>query len=368
MKKLKQLKRWNIVTRKSKLLFLVTSLLLSACVKDKPNDSNQKLPESSGRKVWIANEGSLGNGNASLSIYNITEDSIFNKVFLGKNNQNLGDVFQSMTIVGDNVFLAINNSDKIQVVNKNTYQLVATIPITKPRQMLLVNENKMYVSSLFHPEINIVNPKTFQVIGKINTDFPNTEGMLLFNNKVYAANWDTACNYIYEINPNTDSIVHRITISGAAPTDILKDKNNLLWVLSGDIYKNKSSHFTQIDPTNRTILKSFSFPIAADIIKPIFNPTKDTLYFLGVNYDGSTAYNGLYRMDINATSIPNDLFIAAQPLQYFWGLGIDTVTTQIYISDPKGFIQNGGVQIFNPQGVLQKSFQTSLGPGSFLFE
>lgn len=356
------------IGRKGNFLFLLIFLLLFSCVKDKPDDGRQKLPEDKGRKVWIANEGSLGNGNASLSIFNITADSVFNKVFFTQNNQDLGDVFQSMKIVGEYVFLAINNSDKIQVIDKNTYQLIATIPVRKPRQMLLVNENKMYVSSLFYPEINIVNPKTFQVIGKINVDFPNTEGMILLNHKIYVANWDTACNYIYEINPNTDSILDRIAIAGSAPTDIISDKNNKLWVLSGNIYKGKASYFTQIDPENKSILKNFSFPFEADIIKPVFNRTKDTLYFLGVNYDGGTAYNGLYRMDINATSVPNNLLVSAKPLQYFWGLGIDTVTNLIYISDPKGFIQNGSVQVFNPQGDMQKSFKTGLGPGSFLFE
>jgi len=264
--------------------------------------------------------------------------------------------------------MALNNSDKIVVVNKNDYSFIGQIKVNKPRNMLLVNQDKMYVSSLFYPEINIVDPQTFQNLGKIKVDYPNTEGMGMWDSKVYVCNWDTACNYLYEINPQTDKITHRIPLAGFAPQDVLRDKNKNLWVLSGNIYKGKRSTLTQIDPVTRTILKSFTFPEKAEIIKPVFNPGKDTLYFLGVNYDGNTDYNGLYRMSIDATSLPVQLFIAARPLQYYWGLSIDSLTNQIYLGDPKGFIQKGQVRIYNTSGHLLKEFSTNIGPGHFYFE
>lgn len=351
-----------------KLFFFAGFLFLSSCVKDKPEDPKVNPPGKLERKVFIANEGSLGNGNASLSVYDLEKDSIYNKVYFQKNNEGVGDVLESLLSVDEHLFLAVNNSDKITVIDKNTFALVANIPVNKPRQMLLVEENKLYVSSLFYPEINIIDPKTFQKTGKISVDFPNTEGLLYHKGKVYAANWDTACNYIYEIDPVINKITHRIPIAGSAPLAILLDKNQKLWVLSGNAQKEKKAVLTQLDPESRSIIKSFSFPQNAEIIKPAWNPTKDTLYYLGVNYDGGTANNGVYRMSISAEQLPTQAFIAAQPLQYFWGLGIDSVKNQIYIGDPKGFIQNGEVRIYSTEGSLLKKFNTNLGPGYFLFD
>jgi DNA-binding beta-propeller fold protein YncE len=355
---------------KMKKLFLLFGFILSctACVKDKPDAVQKTAPSESGRKVLIANEGSLGSGNGSLSVYNIDEDKVYNDVFFQKNDQKLGDVFQSILITANRIYLALNNSDKIMVIDKKDYSLIGQINVRKPRYMLLVAEDKMYVSSLFYPEINIVNPKTFQNTGSISTDFPNTEGLGMWDGKVYACNWDTACNYLYEINPKTDSIKHRIPLAGFAPQEVLMDKNQKLWVLAGNIYKGKAATITQIDPDSRNILKSYSFPPGAEIIKPVFNPGKDTLYFLGVNYDGGTAYNGVYRMSIDASAQPVQPFIAAQPLQYFWGLGIDPLTGQIYVGDPKGFIQKGEVHIYNASGKVLKDFFTNIGPGYFYFE
>jgi DNA-binding beta-propeller fold protein YncE len=352
---------------KTRCALLLLCLTCFACVKDKPRVD--KLPPATADSsfIFIANEGSLGNGNASLSMYDPETGHVFNHIFSEANGQPLGDVFQSMLGIGDRLYLAINNSDKVAVIDKTSFKLSGTIHVNKPRYMLSLTTEKMYVSSLFYPEINIVDPLTFQNLGKITVDYPNTEGMTLLDGKVYACNWDTGCNYIYAINPATNQITERIPIAGYAPQSIVSDRNNKLWVLAGNVAKNTAASLTQIDPASQAILKSFVFPPGAEMIKPVFNPGKDTLYFLGVNYDGGTGYNGLYRMAITANALPATPFIAAQPLQYFWGLGIDPVKNQIYLGDPKGFIQQGTVSVYNAAGTLLKRFETGLGPGFFYF-
>src|SRR5690606_10354571 len=140
----------------------------------------------------------------------IDHNLIVNEVFSETNKQALGDVFQSITALGDRLFLAINNSDKIVVINKNDYRILADIQVRKPRFMLPVSTHKMYVSSIFYPEINIVDPVTYAQTGKITVDYPNTEGLTMLQGDVYACNWDTACNYIYKINPQNDQITERI--------------------------------------------------------------------------------------------------------------------------------------------------------------
>jgi hypothetical protein len=354
--------------RKNIAPFLLLCTLLQACVKDKPDGPSGNTPSGGGHRVYIACEGSLGNGNASLSLYKIDKDSVFNDVYFQKNNQQLGDVFQSMLIDGDDLYMAINNSDKITIVDKNDFSLKGTIIVDNPRYMLKVSEDKMYVSSLYLPKINIVNPKTKQVTGSIAIDYPNAEGMTLLNGKVYACNWDTACHHIYEIDAATDQVTDRIDIAGRAAQQVLVDKNKKLWVLAGNVYKQKTATLSCIDPVTKTTVKSYSFPAGADVMKPCWNPGRDTLYFLGVNYNGGTDYNGVYRMSINAATLPDALFISAQPLQYFWALGLDSATNQIYIGDPKGFIQKGNVSVYQTSGQKIRSFDVGLGPGYFLFD
>ena len=360
-----------VIRRRYRILlagFLLASLSFPACVKDKPDSPEQPPATTSGRKIWVANEGSLGNGNASLSVLLPERDSIYNHVFKTANHQDLGDVFQSMTPVGNRLFLAVNNSDVIKVINRENYELMATIDVRKPRYMLWVDSTKMYVSSLFYPEINVINPRTFQVTGQIAADYPNTEGLLAFQGKVYACNWDTACRYLYEIDPDDDQITHRIPIAGAAPQQVLADKEGQLWVLAGNAEQGKPATLTRINPVSRSITRSYHFPPKADVLKPAWNPGRDTLYFLGVDYNGRAAYNGVFRMSINQDTLPQTPFIPSQPLQYFWGLGIDPATGKIYVGDPKGFLQQGSILVYGADGVLQQSFSCGIGPGFFLFD
>lgn len=349
-------------------LLIIILILLSACVKDKPNTPDEELPSTVNRSMYISNEGSMGNGNASLAVYDLEKDSIYNNVFFQKNNQPVGDVLQSTIIVGDDLFLAVNNSDKVKVVDKNTFELKAEIPISKPRYFLKVNDEKVYVSSIYYPKVFIINPKTYQLIGSISLDYPNSEGMLLKDEKVYIANWDTACNYIYEIDANSDVLIQKINIGQKAPSQILMDKNHDLWVLTGNIYKNTLHHWVHLDGESKSILKTFSFSTHSDIVKPTWNATKDTLYFLAANYEGTTEFNGLYRMSIQATTIPTAAFIPAQAYQYFWALGIDSASNQIFLGNPKGFIQSSEVNIYSPQGQMLRSFNTGVGVGHFYFE
>ncbi len=352
-----------------KYLLLPGLLLLASCVKDKPADPAPPPVATGARRLLIANEGSLGNGNASLSFFEPDAGTVFNNVYSGANGgQALGDILQSMLLDGDRLFLAVNNSDKIAVVNKNDFKLQANISLPKPRYMLKVSEDKMYVSCLYAPKINIVNLQTLQVTGSIAIDYANSEGMTLLNGKVYACNWDTACRHIYEIDPAADTIMRRIPIAGAAGQQVLSDKNGMLWVLAGNVYKQKEASLTCINPVSGATVKSFIFPAGADVMKPCWNPGRDTLYFLGVNYNGGTAYNGVYRMSIAANSLPTGLFVQARALQYFWALLVDAATNRIYVGDPKGFIQQGSISVYQTDGSLMQSFTTGLGPGFLLFD
>jgi DNA-binding beta-propeller fold protein YncE len=343
---------------------LLVILLFSACNKSETETSS---PATSGKKkVFIVCEGSLGNGNSSLALYLPETDSVYQDVYKSANGQSLGDVFQSMTLMGKDYFLAINNSDKVLIIDSN-FKLKSALSISKPRYILPINGNKAYVSSLFNDKIYIINPVGGIVSSSINMPAKNAEGMLLFNNKAYVCCWDTSINRVYILNYNNDSVEDSITVSGYAPQEIVVDKEQKLWVLSGNVQKGKQAFLTRIDPVTKQVIKSYPFPISADPMHPVFNKTKDTLYFIEVNYSGGTQDNGVYRMSIYDNSLPATAFIPAQPLQYFWGLGIDNDNGDIYVGDPKGFIQKGAVNIYSSTSVIKKQFNVGVGPGHFYF-
>lgn len=357
-------------SRTSWLLFSGICLLWAACVKDKPDPGHNGHTITDDRKIFIANEGVFGNGNASLSYINTVTDSIVNNIYAtANNNVPMGDVLQSLTVWNDQLYLVVNNSNKIIITDKKTFVKKGEISVTQPRYLKIIDQNKAYITSMYGSRIYVFNPSTNQITDTIHTTNRHNEGITTLNNKVYVCPWDTACNYIYEIDPSGTGISRQISIGGYAPTQVLADKNQKLWVIAGNHTYGKQATITQIDPVTGNTLKTISFGGDADLIKPAFNPAKDTLYFIGVNYQGSAnSYNGIYRMPISATQAPAQAFIPAQQLQYFWALGIDPATGLIYVGDPKGFIQKGSVLVYRQDGTLVKQFLAELGPGYFYFE
>lgn len=350
-----------------KLIIVFLFSFAASCVKDKPQriDSNVPYDKSS---VYIACEGNFGTGNASLYLYAPSKDSVYGDLYKVANNQPLGDVFQSMVRIDDQYFLCVNNSDKVVVVNANDRKFVTSISIPKPRYILSVSPTKAYVSTLYSNKVYIIDPQSKQVTGTIELPNKNPEGMCLYNGDAIVCTWDTAGNKIFRIDGATDKVKQTITVGGYAPQDALLDKEQMLWVLSGNKAKGKTAAWTRIDPSTGEILNTYQFSMNADVIKPVFNRTKDTMYFIEVNYYGGSDNNGIYRMGIHERSIPSQAFIAAVQYQYFWALGVAPVTGHIYVGDAKGFTQKGIVYIYRQDGGLTGNFNVGVGPGHFYFE
>jgi hypothetical protein len=348
-------------------LWLAVLLLVAACVKDKPNPTPAPPPADTVNNVYVVCEGSLGNGNSSLSMYSAASGIAYEDVYTSANNQSLGDVFQSMTVIGDKLFLCVNNSDKVVVLNKADHKQVGIISIPKPRYILPLSADKAYVSTLYSKKIYIINPQSMSVTGSFDMPYENTEAMLLKDDMAYFCPWDTACDKVYIINTKTDAIERSITVAGRAPQGAVQDKDGNIWVVSGNVYKKKQAALTCINANNE-VAKSFAFPDKADPMKPVFNKAGDMLYFIEVNYNGGNEYNGIYRMGINDASLPAAPFVQANKYQYFWALDVHPVSGDIYIGDPKGFTQKGAVYIYSADGTKTKEFATGVGPGRFYFD
>lgn len=346
------------------LLFCL--LFIAACKKDKPDDIVKPPISDSTDKVYIVCEGSLGSGNSSLDVYDLETATVHNDVYNAANNKMLGDIFQSMVRIGDRYFLSVNNSDKIVVLNSSDHKEVGTIAVKQPRYILPLSADKAYVSTLYSNKIYILNTSSLQVTGSIDLPAMNAEEMLLNNGKVYACGWDTASDKVFVINPATDAIEKNIAVAGRAPQSIVADNGGNLWVLGGNVEKGKKASLTQLSP-NGDLLKSYIFPDKADAMKLLFDSKEQMLYFIEVNYKGETTNNGIYRMALTDAQLPDKPLIQAQKFQYFWGIGIDK-QGDLYVADPKGFIQQGLVDVYDTKGNKKKTFNTGVGPGHFYFE
>lgn len=321
-----------------------------------------------GERVFVVCEGAYGNGNSALTVYYPDSALAVGDAYARANGRSLGDVFQSMAAVPgtSTLMLCVNNSDRISLVDKESLRETGAVAVPKPRYALPLSGGKVYVSSLYGNKVYVVNPGTQSITRSIELPFKNPEGMALAAGRLWVATWDSAASRIYAIDTATDQLVDSLPVSGRAPQEIAVDAEGMLWVLSGNDDQRVHSRLTRLSPGG-TILKSYDFGSAV-VIKPVFNASRDTLYFLEIAYNGGSVNNGVYRMGIHDAALPAQPFVAAQGLQYFWAVGVHPRSGDVYVADPKGFVQKGAVRVYRPDGSPVDSFATGVGPGHFYFE
>lgn len=349
--------------------FLILLFLpLFSCVKDKPEgDSKDFVLPPFQESVLIVNEGSLGLGNASLSVLDLQNLKMYADVFKEVNDMSMGDIFQSAYRVDDVVYLMLNNSNEILVVDAQNFQLLKRISVKKPRQMLKVNEDIAYVTSLFNNQIYLLNLHSNEIVDSITIPHDNSEQLVLLSDKVYVCNWNKQSDQLIAIDVHSHQIQNYIDLGVAAAHGIVVDADQHIWVFSGQPSEQVPAAITVYDPLNNQIIKQKIYDGVSEMIKPVTNETRDTLYFLGVDYDGGTEGNGVFYVSIYEEEITPHTFLQAQAYQYFWGLAYDKLNRHVYIADPKGFIQKGKLLIYTPEKELFFETSTGIGPGNFLF-
>lgn len=305
--------------------------------------------------VLIGCEGNFGWGNASISLYNPTDNSITNTLFNNINGYALGDVLQSITEYNGRLFVVVNNSGNIQILDTATYQKTATINgLTSPRYFCAINSTKAYVSDLFSNQIAIVDLGSNSAVGSINTG-GWTEEMLLVNDKVYVCRPDT--NFILQINTTTNIIEDTIIVA-KGPSSIVLDRNNKLWTLSSGGINDEQGALNQIDPSTNNIIQTMLFGDINNSPNSLkIAPNGEILYYLN---------NGVNELSIYASSLPNSSIIN-QNGAIFYGLGISP-TNDIYVSDAVDYVQAGIVYRYDSAASLIYQFSTGIIPQAFWFK
>tara|TARA_B100000809_G_scaffold11255_1_gene10546 strand:- start:4637 stop:5680 length:1044 start_codon:yes stop_codon:yes gene_type:complete len=343
-----------------KLIYIPIILLLFSCTKEElgPQCISCKVEETNTQQadIIIVNEGNFGWGNGSLTLYNPLDKTISQNIFSqANNNLPLGDVAQSITQLNNKAYIVVNNSNKVEVVDINSFNSLATITgFTSPRYFLPINNNKAYVTDLYSNSIQVVDLNSNTISGNIQLSGWSEE-LLIHNDSVYVC--DMTNDNLLIIDPLNNTLVDSVKV-GESPNSILIDQNNKIWIMcSGGINSNLPK-LIKFNPQNRTIENTFTFSSISESPGSLkINALKNQLYFLN---------SSVYKMNINDLTLPISTFIMNNN-NTFYGLDIDPINEEVYVSDAIDYVQNGIIFRYSSSGDLINQFNSGVIPGSFLF-
>lgn len=326
---------------------MLTAAFLFSCSntdEDTPVNTDEKYLEG----IFVSNEGNFTKGNATTSYINGNLTTISNDIFKLSNGRALGDVSQHMVVTDKYVFIVMNNSNTIEVVNKKTFKVVHTITqnVSSPRFATIKN-NKLYVTSLFNAEVNVYNAETFAFIKTIGLNH-TAEQIVATDNYVYAANGFYSGGVALEvINPETDTNTTDIAVNQAINNITTNGKN--VYVLSAN---DTTSSISIINNNAVSTTKVLNEPIARNLVA-----YENNLYY--------TAGTGVYKINntLNATS--TKLFNVADGDEYSIFYGFNVINGTIFTADAKGFADNSKIVIYKENGTIINEFNAGIGTNGF---
>jgi hypothetical protein len=344
---------------RSTFFLLLTLVLFSSCDDDDPVILGEYQ-----NGVFVINEGNFGNSNGAVTFFSRATSEVEQTVFQNVNQVNsLGDVVQSAEVFDNKLFIVVNNSNKVEVVNVNTMELLYTISDVSLPRYVDFEGGKGYLTewvSFTEPgRITVFDPDNGTIERRIEVGF-GAEDIEIIDNTAYVTN--SFSNTLSVVNLS-DGSNEEITLS-TGPGQLVFDTNDNLWIIARGGFDSQT-----FEPLNDGAIHRFN--TNSNVLEVSVNLNTNAEPRLAINNTGTNVYfflgNEVFEIDVNVNSLPSNPIIALENAQSIYGIGVDPVTNQIFIGDSKFFLDDGEVFRYDASGTMLGSFRSGIGPNGFAF-
>lgn len=321
--------------------------------------------------VFVVNEGAFQNGTGTLSFIDSSNSGVSNQVFQNANcDAIIGNILQSVTQEDNRLYFVVNNAGKVIVTDNEQVDLIGEITgLQMPRRFLKINESTAYISQWENlneaGSIAVVDLNTYEIEATIPMG-NGPEYLIEFEDKIYVSNAGNINrdSTVLIVNPTTNE-VEKTLVVGDNPNAFQIDKNGDLWVSCLGYAPNFD--FNHPDAIKGQLVR-ISDETVQEVINLEFlgaqkmeiNPAGDLIYFLQGGYTDIP----VYAFDIETKVVSSTPFIETTA----YGLGVHPTTGHLFIGDAKGFAETGEVSEYDENGNFIDSFFTSIGPNGFVFK
>lgn len=349
--------------KKNLLFILLIAMFFYSCSKDE----NSVEPVVSTTGILIVNEGGFGQNNSTLSYYDFEKQISYKDVYGPANDGAfLGDVANSVEIFEGKAYIAVNGSQKIEIVDLANFKSLGFIdlgPGSSPRELVIINSTSGYVTS-FGTKLYKFNPTTRAVVSSIEVG-ANPEGIVQSNGKLFIArSGDFMSGYdnkVIIVDINTDAVIDSVIV-GVNPRITMKnDAGDVFVVCTGTYFDatNGKGGIYKINPITNQAVDSFiifSNPGEACI-------ANDKIYV--VNSDGVLSIDLLTGI-INATPVINGMAVNSM-YGVVYSIAFDPIGQKIYCGNPKDFVQDGEIVVYDLDYNEINRFDVGINPGVIQF-
>ena len=343
-------------------------------------DNNSRI-----RGLYLVNEGNMGSNKCTLDYYDYMTGLYARNIYAEKNPnviKELGDVGNDIGIYGDKLYVVVNCSHKVEVLEARTGIRIGQVDIPNCRYVRF-HRGKAYVSSYVGPvlidpdapkgAVYEVDTLSLKVTRKVSVGY-QPEEMEIVNDYMYVANSGgyRAPNY-----DNTVSVIQMIDFKqvqqipvGINLHRLKKDKYGKLWVTSRGDYQSRPSRLYVMDkkPGYNQMVVTDSIPIACSN-KAFFG---EYVYYYATEWSNYTQSNNISYgiIDIRTKEIVSDNFIkdgTEKEITVPYGIAVHPETGDIFVTDAKNYVSSGTLYCFSSEGYKKWSVRTGDIPAHITF-
>ena len=331
---------------------------------------------------FLLNEGQEGNNKCTLDYYDYA-DGVYSKNIFAERNPELmstiGDVGTDMAIYANRLWIVVNHSNLVEVIDAITGWHKEQIPIPNCRSITFKDEFA-YVSSYNCPVgldpnapqgyVLKINTQTLDVVDTCYVGY-QPEEMAIVGDNLFVAN-----SGIYR-EPN-----HDITVS-VIDLHIFREVNKIevalnLHRMEADAYGNiwVSSRGDHYDIPSMTFVISAENQCVVDVLDQLpctdMALCGDSLYVYSNSWNYFTQSSEIQYaiVDVKTHQVVTRNFITDgtdQQIQTPYGIAVNPQTREILVTDARDSVTPGKLYCFSPGGRQKWSVNTGYNPSRIVF-
>lgn len=374
------------------IYFLPLLLCVTGCREDElvvptEYDIIPEIPSSDTaiRGFYLVNEGNMGSNKCSLDYFDYFTGLYSRNIYAERNPnviKELGDVGNDIGIYGSKLYVVVNCSHKVEVLDSRSGVRIGQVDIPNCRYIRF-HRGKAYVSSYVGPVLIDVNaPKgavyevdtlSLAVTSKVTVGY-QPEEMEIVDDYMYVAN---SGGYRAPQYDNTVSVIQMIDLKQVQqiPVDInlhrvKKDKYDKLWINSRGDYRSRPSCLYVLSKkagqTRLSVESKIDIPCSNMAIKG------DSLYYYATEWNEYTSENAVSYgiIDIRSQEVVSENFITdgtEKEITIPYGIAIHPETGDIFVTDAKNYVSSGTLYCFDRHGKKKWSVRTGDIPAHMCF-
>ncbi len=311
---------------------------------------------------FVLNEGNMGSNKATLDYFDYSTGDYSKNIFAERNPtvvKELGDVGNDIKIYGDRIYVVVNCSNLVEVMDLSTAQHIGSFSLPNCRYIAFSGDYAFvssYAGDIVSSSSRLgyvakVDLSTLEVVAECSVGY-QPEELVVVGDYLYVAN---SGGYLVPNYDNTISVIELASFTEVKKIEVAinlyhmrLDNYGYLWVSSRGDYGDVASSLHIVDTATDSVVGSL----------PIENSNMwlsgDSLYLLGE--DGVTV------VDTRSQSVVCDNFITDgtfSQIKLPYSVAFCEEYGELMVSDADDYITPGRLHCYDSSGVLRWSVEAT---------